>query len=327
MLENTPFWTPGEMHLWIDNKPAHVYVPESNVKSTYENLQSRLSKEGSIPIGIDHLPDNIVKANPVLAKLDLLNVGNITKIEYTDDAIKIAEAELTNPLIKQLYDNGELDMVSIVANSTTSACPRGDYDYIINTTDITRVDIVEKGACTTCNIPKPTDSSDTVVYARYAIQNEEEEKDMSDLTKEDIKTIFDESIDEKLAPMQEQINTILAREPADPTGDDGNIDDDDEKVKEMEARIADLKKESATAKVDNLIAQGKIVPAKKETMVELCASNSELFEELMKDAPVLIDLKTRKSLLASEPDDDDDPEPTPEEENVNAVLAHFSGDE
>ena len=150
---------------------------------------------------------------------------------------------------------------------------------------------------------------------------------MSDLTKEDIKAIFDESIDEKLAPMQEQINTILAREPADPTGDDGNIDDDDEKVKEMEARIADLKKESATAKVDNLIGQGKIVPAKKETMVELCASNSELFEELMKDAPVLIDLKTRKSLLASNPDDDDDPEPTPEEENVNAVLAHFSGDE
>ena len=326
MLENTPFWTPGGMHLWIDNKPAHVYVPESNVKSTYETLQSRLSKEGSIPIGIDHLPDNIVKANPVLAKLDLLNVGNITQIEYTDDAIKIAEAELTNPLIKQLYDNGELDMVSIVANSTTSACPRGDYDYIINTTDITRVDIVEKGACTTCNIPKPTDSSDTVVYARYAI-NEKEEKDMSDLTKEDIKTIFDESIDEKLAPMQEQINTILAREPADPTDDDGNIDDDDEKVKEMEARIADLKKESATAKVDNLIAQGKIVPAKKEPMVELCASNSELFEELMKDAPVLIDLKTRKSLLASNPDDDDDPEPTPEDENVNAVLAHFSGDE
>jgi len=327
MLENTPFWTPGGMHLWIDNKPTHVYVPEASVKSTYETLQSRLSKEGSIPIGIDHLPDNIVKANPVLAKLDLLNVGNITQIEYTDDAIRIAEAELTNPQIRQLYLDGELDMVSIVANSTTSECPRGDYDYIINTTDITRVDIVEKGACTACNIPKPTDSSDTVVYARYAIQKEEE-NDMSDFTIEDIKKIFDESIDEKLAPMQEQINTLLAREPADPTGDEGESIEDDEKVKEMEARIADLKKESATAKVDNLIAQGKIVPAKKDTMVELCASNSELFEELMEDAPVLIDLKTRKSLLAGNSDDDDDePEPTPEEENVNAVLAHFSGDE
>lgn len=329
MLENTPFWTKGPMNLWVDNKPARVYVPENNIKPTYELLQSRLSKEGRIPIGIDHLPDNIIKANPILAKLNLLDVGEVTRIKYdpTNDAIRIAEAELTNPQIRQLYEDGELDMVSIVANSTTSECPRGDYDYIINTTDITRVDIVEKGACTACNIPKPTDSSDTVVYARYAIQKEEE-NDMSDLTKEDIKKIFDESIDEKLAPMQEQINTILAREPADPTGDEGETIEDDEKVKEMEARIADLKKESATAKVDNLIAQGKIVPAKKETMVELCASNSELFEELMEDAPVLIDLKTRKSLLAGNSDDDDDePEPTPEEENVNAVLAHFSGDE
>lgn len=324
MLEDTPFWTTGPMNLFVDNKPAKVYVPETNVKSTYETLQSRLSKEGRVPIGIDHLPDNIIKANPILAKLDLLDVGEITRIKYADDTIKIEEAELTNPLIKDLYEAGELDMVSIVANSTTSECPRGDYDYIINTTDITRVDIVEKGACTACNIPKPTDSSDTVVYARYAIKKEE--KNMSDLTKEDIKAIFDESIDEKLAPMQEQINTILAREPADPA-DNGTTIEDDEKVKEMEARIADLKKESATAKVDNLIAQGKIVPAKKETMVELCASNSELFEELMKDAPVLIDLKTRKSLLAGNSDDDDDPEPTPEEENVNAVLAHFSGDE
>ena len=326
MLENTPFWTTGPMHLWIDNKPAHVYVPEDNVKQTYENLQSRLSKEGHIPIGIDHLPDNIIKANPILAKLNLLNVGEITKIQYADDTIKIAEAELTNPQIRNLYEAGELDMVSIVATSNVSECPQ-NYDYIVNTTDITRVDIVEKGACPTCNIPKPHDNDDdTVVYARYSIQIMEE-NNMSDLTKEDIKAIFDESIDDKLAPMQEQINTLLAREPAD-TGDEGpTVNDDDETVKEMEARIADLKKESATAKVDNFIAQGKIFPSKKETMVELCASNSELFDELMKDAPVMIDLKTRKSLLAGDSDDDDEPEPTPEEENVNAVLAHFSGDE
>ena len=147
MLENTPIWTHGKMHLWVNNKPAKVYVPRSNPEEAYQILQSRLSKEGHIPIGIDHLPDNIIEANPILAKLDLLNVGEITEIQYTDDAIKIVEAELTNPLIKQLYDEGELDMVSIVANSTTSECPRGDYDYIVDTTDITRVDIVEKGAC------------------------------------------------------------------------------------------------------------------------------------------------------------------------------------
>ena len=65
MLENTPIWTHGKMHLWVDNKPAKVYVPRSNPKEAYQILQSRLSKEGHIPIGIDHLPDNIIEANPI----------------------------------------------------------------------------------------------------------------------------------------------------------------------------------------------------------------------------------------------------------------------
>ena len=323
MLENTPFWTSGTMNLWVNNKPAKVYVPPENPKQAYEILQSRLSKEGSIPIGIDHLPDNIIKANPILAKLNLLDVGEITRIKYSDDTIRIVEAELTNPLIRELYEAGELDMVSIVATSTTSECPRGDYDYIVDTTDITRVDIVEKGACKKCNIPQPTDSSDTVVYARYSIKQMEENQ-MSELTKEDIKGIFDECIDDKLAGMQEQINTIIeaSKPPADPTPDG-----DDEQVQKMKEEIADLKAKTATAKVDNLIASGKILPADKETHVELCAREPELYEKFMANAPVLIDLDTKKSLYARDGDDDDDGEPTPEEQNLNNIVAHFSGDD
>lgn len=307
------------MHLWINNKPAKVYVPPENPKQTYEKLQSRLSKQGSIPIGIDHLPDNILKANPILAKLNLLDVGEITKIKYTDDAIKIVEAELTNPLIKNLYDKGELDMVSIVAKSTTSECPRGDYDYIIDTTDITRVDIVEKGACKTCHI-QSTDSSDTVVYARYSINENGGINPMSnELSKEDIKSIFDECIDAKLAPMQEQIDTIIkaSEPPAEPTVD--------EEKEEMKAQIADLQAKTATAKVDNLIASGKILPADKETNVTLCAREPELFDKLYENAPVLIDLNTRQSLFAGD-SNDDDPEPTPEEQNLENVVAHFAGE-
>lgn len=309
------------MHLWVNNKPAKVYVPPENPKQTYETLQSRLSKQGNIPIGIDHLPDNILKANPILAKLNLLNVGKITKIKYTDDAIKIVEAELTNPLIKNLYDKGELDMVSIVAKSTTSDCPRGDYDYIIDTTDITRVDIVEKGACKTCHI-QSTDSSDTVVYARYSIKEMEAEPMSNELSKEDIKSIFDECIDAKLAPMQEQIDTIIkaSEPPAEPTTGD-------EEKEELKAQIADLQAKTATAKVDNLIASGKILPADKETNVTLCAREPELFDKLYENAPVLIDLNTKQSLFAGDSNDDDGTEPTPEEQNLQNVVAHFAGDE
>lgn len=316
------------MDLYIDNKPAHVYVPKSNVKQTYETLQSRLSKEGSIPIGIDHLQDNTLKSNPILQKLDLLNVGEITEIQYTDDTIQIVEAQLTNPLIKKLYDDGELDMVSIVANSTTSECPQ-DYDYIINTTDITRVDIVEKGACPTCNIPKPTDSDDAVVYARYSIQKEEKEEPImaEEVTLEAIeKLIADaiEPINKRLTALEEENEGNSSRKAE--TNKENN--EETEEVKAMKAEIDKLQKETATAKVDSLIAAGKILPAQKEASIELCAKDSAHFEELYKDAPTLIDLNTKQSLLAGAGDgDDDDDDPTPEAQNLNNVLSHFSGDE
>ena len=323
MLESTNIWTTGPMHLWLDNKPQKVYVPESNVKETYNVLQSRLSKEGSIPIGIDHLPDNIIKANPILKKLDLLNVGEITKIDYANDAITIAEANLTNPLIKNLYDKGELDMVSIVANSTTSECPRNPDYKIVDHTDITRVDIVEKGACPTCSIPKPSDG--TVVYARYSI-NEMEEEPMSEneLTLDAIKNAFKEEIapiDEKLAAMEARIDNL---ENPTPEGNDG--DNDDEKVKAMEARIAELQKETATAKVDQLIAAGKILPAQKESAVTLCAADAEQFDAMYKDAPVIVDLDKRESLQAGDADGDGDGL-SEDDELIEALNAKFSGDE
>lgn len=322
MLDNTNIWTRGPMHLWVDNEPAKVYVPKENIKSTYEQLQSRLSKEGSIPIGIDHLPDNIIEANPILAKLDLLNVGNITKIQYADDTIRIVEAELTNPLIQDLYEKGELDMVSIVANSTTSECPRGDYDYIIDTTDITRVDIVEKGACPTCTIPKPTASDETVVYARYSIQtNRQEEPLMAEeaITMEAIKEAIAEAIapiDERLTALEEK-ETQASQPPTEPS------EEDDPVVKEMEARIAELQKETATAKVDALIAAGKVLPAQKESAVELCAKDATQFEALYKDAPVLIDLETRQSLLAGN-SEDNKPTLSEDEQLIADLNAKFS---
>lgn len=313
------------MKLWLNNKPVNVYIPPENPKQTYKKLKQTLSEKGSIPIGLDHIDDTTLKQYPMLAKLNLLDVGEITRIDYTDDAIRIVEADIHNPLIKELYEKGELDMVSIVAKSTTSECPRGDYDYIVDTTDITRVDIVEKGACHECNIPKPTD--DTVVYARYAItvKEEEETNNMANdgLTKEDIKTIFDECIDEKLKPVNEQIDAIIkaSEPPAEPNPAEGK---DDDEIKKMEAEIAELKAKTATAKVENLIASGKILPADKETHVELCAREPEIFDKLMENAPVLIDLNTKKSLFARDADDDE--ELTPEEENLQNVMAHF-GDE
>lgn len=329
MLENTDIWTSGPMHLWLNNEPQKVYVPESNVKDTYKVLKSRLSQEGSIPIGIDHLPDNIIEANPILKKLDLLNVGEITEIEYANDAITIAEAELTNPQIKQLYEAGELDMVSIVAKSTTSECPKNPDYRIVNQTDITRVDIVERGACPTCNIPKPQDSSDeSLVYARYSIHEIEEEEIMAEeaITMEQIEELLDKKLDEKIAPLNERLDVIEENIDIEPEPSD---DDDSEEVKAMKARIAELQKETATAKVDNLIAAGKILPAQKDSAVTLCAADAEQFDAMYKDAPVIVDLDKRDSLLGGDSGNDDDDDPLKdltddEKAALDEVKAAFS---
>ena len=322
MLENTNIWTKGPMNLWVNNEPAKVYVPETNVQSTYNTLQSRLSKQGSIPIGIDHLADNIIEANPILKKLDLHNVGEITEISYANDTITIEEAELTNPQIKALYEAGELDMVSIVANSTTSECPN-DYDYIVETTDITRVDIVEKGACPTCNIPKPQSSDSTVVYARYSIQTTQKEDNImaEEITMEAITKAIDKALDEKLAPINDRLDVI---EDNIEIKEDPQDEDESEEVKAMKAEIAELKAQRATARVDMFIAEGKILPAQKEAYVELCASNAAQFEEAMKDAPVIVDLDIKKSIQAGSSDGDTDPEPTEDEKLIAEVNGAFN---
>lgn len=330
MLENTNIWTKGPMNLWVNNEPAKVYVPDTNVKSTYTTLQSKLSKQGSIPIGIDHLADNIIEANPILKKLDLHNVGEITKISYANDTITIEEAELTNPLIKDLYEAGELDMVSIVANSTTSECPN-DYDYIVNTTDITRVDIVEKGACPTCDIPKPQSSDDTVVYARYSIKNEEETDMADELTAEAIQEIVNTALNpikEALDKQEKRIATIEEKVNEEPNPDDDSGNGETKNDEKVEAKLAEMKMEAAKAQVKMGIMAGKITPAQEESMVKMCAADSEAFTKMMEDAPVIVPLDKRDSLLAgsSGDDDDDDPEPTPEEANLNAVLEHFGGE-
>ena len=319
MLKGTDFWTHGDMDLFVNNEPAHVYIPKSNVKEAYQNVQSRLSEDGSIPIGIDHLPDNIIEANPILAKLDLLNVGKITEIEYANDTISIVEAEFTNPLIKQLYLDGELDMVSIVATSNVSECPK-DYDYIVDHTDIIRVDIVEKGACKTCNIPKPHDD-DTVVYARYSIKEETimaEDALTAEAVQEIIQTALN-PIKEELEKQSKRLDTL--EESAGETNEESNTEETDE---ELEAKLAELKKQTAEAQVEMQIMAGKILPAQKESMIELCAKDSEAFTKLMESTPVTVPLNKRESLMAGNSQGGEDPEPDEDDKLIAEMEAAFS---
>ena len=324
MLEDTKIKKKKKMNLFVNHEPKEVYVTRENVLNAYKDLQSTLTNDGSVPIGIDHLPEAVIKANPVLEKLDLLNVGTITAVDYNtaDDSIEIKEATLTNPLIKDLYLKGELDSVSIVAPATVKTCPQNDDVLIVEKTTINRVDIVGEGACPTCKIPKPS-NVESFVYARKPINTNTEVNDMAEdetITMENIQALLDEALNpvtEKLTAIEERV-AALEEEPADDEGKPGEEKDDEIKA---------AKAEAAEALVDAQIMAGKVVPAQKEAMTKLALADTESFKALMKDAPIIVDLESRRSLLTGDNGEEDEDETlTPEEENLNAVLDHFAGE-
>ena len=319
MLENTKIWTKGKLELFLNNEPQEVYVTRESVHDTYKDLQSTLTNDGSVPIGIDHLPEAVIKANPILEKLDLLNVGTITAVDYNtaDDSIEIKEATLTNPLIKQLYLDGELDSVSIVAPATVKTCPQNDDVLIVEKTTINRVDIVGEGACPTCKIPKPS-NVESFVYARKPINTNTEVNDMAEeetITMENIQAMLEEALNpvtEKLTAIEERV-AALEEEPADDEGKPGEETDE----------IKAAKAEAAEAVVDAQIMAGKVVPAQKEAMTKLAIADMESFKALMKDAPIVVDLEARRSLLGLD-DDEDDEELSDDEKLIAEVNAAFN---
>ena len=319
MFENTQIWTKGKLELFLNNEPQEVYVTRESVHDTYKDLQTTITNDGSVPIGIDHLPEAVIKANPILEKLDLLNVGTITAVDYntTDDSIEIKEATLTNPLIKQLYLDGELDSVSIVAPATVKTCPQNDDVLIVEKTTINRVDIVGEGACPTCKIPKPS-NVESFVYARKPINTNTEVNDMAEdetITMENIQAMLEEALNpvtEKLTAIEERV-AALEEEPADDEGKPGEENDE----------IKAAKAEAAEAVVDAQIMAGKVVPAQKEAMTKLALADMESFKALMKDAPIVVDLEARRSLLGLD-DEEDDEELSDDEKLIAEVNAAFN---
>lgn len=323
MLEDTEIWSKGVMELYLNNKPQKVYVSPESVHDTYKDLQTTITNDGSVPIGIDHLPEAVIKANPILEKLDLLNVGTITAVDYNadTDSILIKEATLSNPLIKDLYFKGELDSVSIVAPTAVKTCPQNDDVLIVEKTTINRVDIVGEGACPTCKIPKPS-NVESFVYARKPINTNTEVNDMAEdetITMENIQAMLEEALNpvtEKWTAIEERV-AALEEKPADDEGKPGEENDE----------IKAAKAEAAEAVVDAQIMAGKVVPAQKEAMTKLAIADMESFKALMKDAPIIVDLEARRSLLTGDNGEEDEDETlTPEEENLNAVLDHFAGE-
>ena len=145
-------WSSGMHHVFVNDKPARVYVPEKTIMQTFESVRDLIKDQGRMPIGIDHLSDNILEENEILAKMNLLDVGDVTKVGTDGKSIFILDSALTNDAIKALNAEGQLPAYSIVGAMDAKPCPSGKADYVVEAIDVERVDFVEEGGCQVCKV-------------------------------------------------------------------------------------------------------------------------------------------------------------------------------
>lgn len=132
----------------------------------------------------------------------------------------------------------------------------------------------------------------------------EEEKKNNQL--DDVRKKYEELIEEKNKEINEltKSNQIL-NEKMDNTMD--NLNDEvqqkiqqSEQLVELNKQVEELLRDKAEATVDKYITEGKILPAQKETALKLCLKDNDTFLELYKDAKPIVEVKKRKSTVASE---------------------------
>lgn len=84
----------------------------------------------------------------------------------------------------------------------------------------------------------------------------------------------DLKVDDAIANLNNEVNEKLAQA---------------EELKQLQANVEELLQDKAEAVVDKYINEGKIVPAQKEKALKLCLSDQDMFIDLYKDAPSIID--------------------------------------
>ena len=188
-------WAEGVHHMKVGGEPKTVKVNRTGLERTFEKLKDNLP----IPLGIDHLSDDILRSNQILRKLNLLDVGLIRDVELGEDGIRIVDAEITNPQVLELHAKGELPSFSVVSDIYTRDCPELTVDYMEAYSNIKRVDFVEKGACDTCNVEAPM-----LVNAKaIIIENKGDDKVTDEKKKEGLAEDVSEKLDSILSRMDD----------------------------------------------------------------------------------------------------------------------------
>lgn len=296
--------------MWLDDQPRKVKATPESVARDYEILKKNLP----IPIGIDHLKPETLQKNPILDKMNLLNVGVIHDVKLENNEIQITRAEITNPTIKELYDQGELPYFSQVSDMKAPPCPSpgSGVDNVEEYSVIKRVDFVERGACTQCTTGINRANAEEARFNAKAIIGDdklsETESNQTAGEGEGEGEVTLETIAQKLDTMEKAIGAFDERikkleEPpqegeegeGEGEGEAGEAGEADPKLTELEKEIQTLKataaKAEATSTVKAYLKEGKIEPKSVEKHIAMAMATPTEYKELMDDAPVIIDLE------------------------------------
>jgi len=304
-------WSKGIHHVYVNDKPARIKVPQETIMQTFQSIRDIINRDGRMSIGIDHLSDDILLQNEILAKMNLLDVGDVTKVGTDGDSIFLLDSELTNDNIQELYDKGEINAYSIVGGIDAKPCPTGEVDYVVENVNVERVDFVNEGGCQICKTG--VQPNELILTSKNANMEDksmtENEVNPTETVEEpqEVVTNETEQVDETEVETSENVeeNEVIVEPetPATPEGFDPEkfkesiIDGVVEKLggkKPKEVKASDSTEFDVKTEVDALIMSGKAVPKQREALTIMAkATSPEAFKEMVEKMPKIVSMETR----------------------------------
>lgn len=313
-------WSEGIHQVYVDGKPAKVKVPQYTIPETFKVFQAEIEKKGGITLGIDHLSKEILAENPILEKLNLLDVGKIRKIGTDGSRIYALETEHSNPLVDNLYSNNELPDYSVVGPILADVNEGDDADYVFNNfKTIKRADYVGEGGCSPCKVRDVPDN--LVMTAKLSIKEEDNLTDEN--TQNETETTEENTSNENMENTSEETQTEetteTSEEPKFVTQE--QLDEKFNEIKNLitenqtteapiEARLAEVEKNNRELKleakkakiepiIDNAIKEGKILPVDREMFLQagLSAEDVNKWKKGLDKRETVVDLDEKSKHL------------------------------
>lgn len=309
-------WGSGMHHVWVNDKPARVYVPEDTVLDTFKQMNEVIRLKGHMGLGIDHLSDEILENNQILSKLNLLDVGEINDIVTDGKGIYIKDSKINNDMIKQLHDEDALPSYSIVGSMESKPCPSGEADYVLTGLDVERVDFVEEGGCQSCKVGvQPEGMILTAKISTIKGEDSMSEEVVNETVQEEVvETKVDETVpveSVETETTEEVVDEVSIEETKEEVVE---VEEEEDKIQKLQDEIASLREMLETKKapveaqssfdaegeVKKLIKAGRAMPSMKKALLEVAEVSEEAFRSMAASLPKMVKLGTKAKLAKVE---------------------------